>query len=137
MERRDIIAGIATPKSKLCQWIAELGLVSIPEERGCYVDLKVNIGKSPPLKHRFMALEIAVPIIILGRYFLRQFNSTEFDWKKQHAKLEMSDVNRSFLGGGQVMSRTVAVNSGLQLPGNTSSGRREWNVNPDLTPHER
>ena len=67
--------------------------------RGCYVDLKVNIGKSPPLKHRFMALEIAVPIIILGRDFLRQFNSTEFDWKNQRAKLEMSDVNRSFLVG--------------------------------------
>ena len=35
-----------------------------------YVDLEVNIGKSTPMKHRFMVLDSAEPTLILGRDYL-------------------------------------------------------------------
>ena len=57
------------------------GVCAMPIKSRGYVDLEVNIGKSAPMKHRFMVLDSAEPTLILGRDYLRRFNSTEFDWQ--------------------------------------------------------
>ena len=114
------------------------GVCATPITTRGVVDLKVDFGVYP-MKHRFIVLESRKQTIILGRDFLKRFNSTEFDWENHGFRLgEYWVPTEASLWGGRVLSRAGAIRCVVEepecLPPTTTV---EWNINPDLNQQER
>ena len=114
------------------------GVCATPIKTKGFVDLEVTVGIGGPLKQRFVVLESVEQTVILGRDFLKQFQSNEFDWQNHRVRLGRSWIStEASLWGGQVLSRAAAINSMLLQPGKPSAREGDWNISPNLNPPQR
>ena len=96
--------------------------------------LVVDIGQKNTITHEFLIMDSNESTIILGRDFLSQFNSTEFDWANYRVRLgHIWLPTEASLHGGQILSRAKVVNSvAIEEPCETPG--QAWDINTELDP---
>ena len=102
-------------------------------------EITVNIGDGNKVQHAFLVLDSNEPTIILGRDFLKKFNSVEFDWDNHRVRLGDNWIqSEASIIGGQPISR--AITSSITGPANEAEPNHPdsgWKINPGLKPNQK
>ena len=89
-----------------------MGCVLRQSQKLGFADVKMELEDGQICKHTFTVLDSPEPTVILGREFLRGFNSFEIDWDRRRVRL------------GNSWLETVASARGGIITTGTSSGSK-------------
>ena len=96
----------------------------------------MDVGDGRAILQEFQVIESSEATVILGRDFLRRFQSTEFDWVNHKVRLGSKwwSTEASVRGGGPLTRAGIV--SVLDDPFNSYSSKN-WDINAKLAVHER
>ena len=114
--------------------VGGVGGVSIAVQGCAYIS--VNVGYGRAILQEFQVIESSEATVILGRDFLRRFQSTEFDWVNHKVRLGSKwwSTEATVRGGGPLTRAGIV--SVLDDPFNNYSSK-DWDINAKLAVHER
>jgi hypothetical protein len=101
------------------------------------VELLIDVGDSQVVNCEFTVLATTEPTFILGRQFLKEFQSTEFDWENSRVRLGhfWKSTDCCLSGGDTCFSRVAAAR--LAKSDTEVTNCAEFDVNPNLNELER
>ena len=114
--------------------VGGVGGISIAVQ-GCAC-ISVDVGNGQEFLHEFQVIESPEATIILGRDFLRRFQSSEFDWGNHRVRLgsDWFNTEATLRGGGPLLRAGLVY--ALDYPNNHNSSN-DWDINPELAFRER